>query len=103
MRRRPRSWARVRRPSLLIGLLAAVLACLLPGAALGAGGDDVQALENEGVRDIIVARDPGLPAAARGDLRAAAGVTHVEDLPPADTQGLRAPAAPPVGAGAALH
>src|SRR4051812_17689563 len=92
MRRRPRSWAGVRRPSLLIGLLAVVLACLLPGAALAAGRDDVQALENEGVRDIIVARDPGLPAAARGDLRAAAGVTHVEDLPLADTEVVRAPA-----------
>src|SRR4051794_31146589 len=92
MRRRPRSWAGVRRLSLLIGLLAVVLACLLPGAALAAGRDDVQALENEGVRDIIVARDPGLPAAARGDLRAAAGVTHVEDLPLADTEVVRAPA-----------
>src|SRR4051794_16775277 len=92
MRRRPRSWAGVRRLSLLIGLLAVVLACLLPGAALAAGRDDVQALENEGVRDIIVARDPGLPAGARGDLRAAAGVTHVADLPLADTEVVRAPA-----------
>src|SRR3954452_24578902 len=92
MRRRPRSSAGVRRPCILIGLLAIVLACLLPGAALAAGRDDVQALENEGVRDIIVARDPGLPAAARGDLRAAAGVTHVEDLTLADTEVVRAPA-----------
>src|SRR3954468_6665209 len=92
MRRRPRSWAGVRRPSLLIGLLAVVLVCLLPGAALAAGRDDVQALENEGVRDILVARDRGLPAAARGDLRAAAGVTHVENLPLPDTEVVRAPA-----------
>src|SRR3954452_21329287 len=91
MRRRPRSSAGVRRPSLLIGLLAVVLVCLLPGAALAAGRDDVQALENEGVRDIIVARDPGLPAAARGDLRTSAGVTHVEDLSLADTEVVRAP------------
>src|SRR4051812_49648673 len=102
MRRRPRSWAGVRRPSLLIGLLAVVLVCLLPGAALAAGRDDVQALENEGVRDIIVARDPGLPAAARGDLRAAAGVTHVEDLPLADTEVVRAPAGGGVAAAGAL-
>src|SRR3954452_7721744 len=92
MRRRPRSSAGVRRPSLLIGLLALAVGCLLPGAALAAGPDDVQTLENEGVREIIVARDPGLSAAARGDLRAAAGVTHVENLPLPDTEVVRAPA-----------
>jgi thermitase len=91
----------VRRASLLIGLLALVL-CLLPGAALAAGPEDAQALENEGVRDIIVARDPGLSAAARGDLRTVAGVTHVEDLPLADTEVVRAPAGGLVEAIAAL-
>jgi thermitase len=82
----------VRRVPVLIGLLALALACALPGAALAAGRDDVQALENEGVRDIIVARDPGLSAAARGDLRAGAGVTHLDDLPLTDTEVVRAPA-----------
>jgi thermitase len=93
----------VRRVPLLIGLLALALACLLPGAALAAGPDDVQALENEGVRDIIVARDPGLSAGARGDLRAGAGVTHVGDLPLADTEVVRAPAGGLVEAVAALN
>ena len=83
----------MRRVLLLTGLLALALGCLLPGAALAAGRDDVQALENEGVRDIIVARDLGLSAAARGHLRAAAGVAHVQDLPLADTEVVRAPAA----------
>jgi thermitase len=82
----------VRRLPLLIGLLALLLACLPSAAAFAAGPDDVQALAGQGVRDIIVARDPGLDAAARGDLRAGAGVAHVEDLPLADTEVVRAPA-----------
>ena len=93
----------MRRVPLLIGLLALLLASLAPASAFAAGSDDAQALEDAGVRDIIVARDPGLSAAARGDLRASAGVTHVEDLPLADTEVVRAPAGGLVEAVAALN
>jgi len=44
------------------------------------------------VREIIVARDPGLNAAQRGDLRTGAGVAHVADLTLPDTEVVRAPA-----------
>jgi thermitase len=84
----------VRRLPVLICLLAVASACAAPAGAQASGRSraEVQRFEDEGVREIIVARDPGLSAAARGDLRAGAGVTHVADVPLPDTEVVRAPA-----------
>ena len=84
----------MRRVPVLICLLAVASACAAPAGAQASGRSraDVQRLEDEGVREIIVARDPGLSAAAQGDLRAAAGVTHVADVPLPGTEVVRAPA-----------
>jgi subtilisin family serine protease len=84
----------VRRVPVLICLLAVASACATPAGAQASGRSraDVQRLEDEGVREIIVARDPGLSAAARDDLRAGAGVTHVANVPLPDTEVVRAPA-----------
>jgi thermitase len=75
-------------------VLAVVAACAVPTGAYASGGSraEVQRLEDEGVRDILVARDPGLSATARGDLRAGAGVAHVAELALPDTEVVRAPA-----------
>jgi thermitase len=83
----------VRRLPLLTCLLALLLAHAVPAAADDAGGQsrsELQGLEDRGVRDIIVAREPGLPAAARGDLRADAGVAPVSSLRLAGTEVVRA-------------
>jgi thermitase len=48
-------------------------------------------LDDQGVHDIVMRREPGLSAAQRGDLRADAGVTHVDSLLVADTEVVRAP------------
>jgi hypothetical protein len=84
----------VRRLPVLTCLLAVVLACAAPAGASASGPSaaDVQRLEDDGVRDIIVAREPGLAPSARGAMRADAGVAHVTDLPIADTEVVRAPA-----------
>jgi thermitase len=84
----------VRRVPVLICLLAVASACAAPAGAQASGRSraDVQRLEDEGVRDIVVARDPGLSAAARSDLRVGAGVTHVADVALPDTEVVRAPA-----------
>ncbi|MEA2385424.1 MAG: serine protease [Solirubrobacteraceae bacterium] len=96
---------RVRRLPVLTCLLTVVLACAVPAGA-GASGRapaEVQRLEDDGLRDIIVARDPGLTATERGDLRSTAGVAHVSDLPIANTEVVRAPAGGLVAAIAALE
>jgi subtilisin family serine protease len=84
----------VRRSPALLCLLAVVAACAVPAGAQASGRSraELQRLEDEGVRDIVVARDPGLTATARGDLRAGAGVAHVAELPLPDTEVVRAPA-----------
>jgi thermitase len=84
----------VRRVPVLICALAVVSACAAPAGAYASGRSaaEVQRLEDEGVREIIVARDPGLSAGRRGDLRSDAGVTHVADLTLPDTEVVRAPA-----------
>jgi thermitase len=84
----------VRRSPVLICLVAGLLVCAVPPAAHAAPGrsrDDVQRLEDEGVRDIIVARDAGLSETEHDDMLTSAGVTAVEDLPLADTEVVRAP------------
>jgi thermitase len=83
----------VRRVSLLC-LLALLLVCGVPAGASAAEPSraELQRLQDEGVRDIIVARDPGLSATTRGELRTAAGVAHVANLRLADTEVVRAPA-----------
>jgi len=95
----------VRRVPVLICLLAVATACAAPAGARASGRSraDVQRLENEGVREIVVARDPGLSATARDDLRAGAGVTHVADAPLPDTEVVRAPAGGLVAAVDALE
>src|SRR4051812_18861218 len=90
----PGCWRGVRRLRVTICLLAVVVACAAPAAASASGRSraQLQRLEDEGVRDIIVARDPGLGASMREESRASAGVAHVEDLPLAGTEVVRAPA-----------
>ena len=84
----------MRRVPLLICLLAAASACAAPAGASASGRSpaEVERLQDEGVREIIVARDPGLSATARDNGRAAAGVEHVADLSLPDTEVVRAPA-----------
>jgi subtilisin family serine protease len=84
----------VRRVPVLICALAALSACAAPTGAYAAGRSpaEVQRLEDDGVREIIVARDPGLNPAQRGDVRSGAGVAHVADLSLPDTEVVRAPA-----------
>jgi subtilisin family serine protease len=69
--------------------VAALAALALPGPAAAL---TPQELEQDGLRDIIVIREPGLSARERGDLRADAGVAHVRMMRLADTEVVRAPA-----------
>ena len=77
--------ARLRAPA-AVAVLAA-LALPAPAAAL-----TPQDLERDGVRDIIVIREPGLSAGERADVRSDAGVQHVRMMRLADTEVVRAPA-----------
>ncbi len=77
----------------LICLLA--LAAAAPAAAAPSppplSAVAAQRLDDQGVHDIIVRREPGLTASQRGDLRASADVTHVDSLLVADTEVVHAP------------
>lgn len=77
--------ARLRAPAAVAALAA--LALPAPAAAL-----TPQELERDGLRDIIVIREPGLTAAERAELRADAGVRHVRMMRLPDTEVVRAPA-----------
>lgn len=74
------------RASAAVAVLAA-LALPAPAAAV-----TPQELERDGLRDIIVIREPGLSAAERAELRADAGVRHVRRMRLADAEVVRAPA-----------
>jgi thermitase len=85
--------ARARR-ALQVSLLAAVAA--VAGAVPAAVGAELpraalQRLEDRGVRDIIVRRDPGLSAAERAAVRAGAGVDGLGETRLGDTEVVRAP------------
>ncbi|WP_210493664.1 S8 family serine peptidase [Patulibacter sp. SYSU D01012] len=79
--------------------LLALLLCLVPAlAAAPAHAADaatsaaaLQRLQDQGVRDIVVRRDPGLSARRRAALRADAGATHVRGSTLPDVELLRVP------------
>ncbi|MGK2937515.1 MAG: S8 family peptidase [Solirubrobacteraceae bacterium] len=73
-------------PRLLLAALTAMLA--LPASAAAATTPGT--LERDGLRDIIVIREPGLTASERTDLRADADVAHVRMMRLADTEVVRA-------------
>lgn len=69
-------------------LAALLLTLALPASA--AAAPTAGQLERDGVRDIIVIREPGLTASERTDLRADADVAHVRMMRLADTEVVRA-------------
>jgi subtilisin family serine protease len=71
--------------------LATAVAILLPAAASADTGADAQALENQGVTQLIVKRDDGLSAAERGDVRRDAGARLVDVLRLKDTEVVQVP------------
>ena len=73
-----------------VALLAA-LALALPATASADPGPSAQTLENQGVTELIVKRDEGLPASQRSDIRADAGgrLVNMTRLP--ETEVLRVP------------
>ena len=73
-----------------VALLAA-LALVFPATAFADPGPSAQTLENQGVTELIVKRDEGLPASERSDIRADAGgrLVNMTRLP--DTEVLRVP------------
>ena len=76
----------------IFALLALVLtvAPVAPAHAAVPGAAELQRLEDQGLRQIVVARDPGLSATARAEVRADAGVAHVANLLVPDTEVVRA-------------
>ena len=64
-----------------VALLAA-LALALPATAFGDPAPSAQTLENQGVTELIVKRDEGLPASERSDIRADAGGHRVKGTRP---------------------
>jgi subtilisin family serine protease len=75
-----------------IAALAAFAAAWMPAAAAGAaiGPQHVEALDRQGATEIIVRREPGLSAAERADVRAAADVALTRRSALADTEVVRA-------------
>jgi subtilisin family serine protease len=76
----------------IFALLALVLtvAPVAPAHAAEHSAAELQRLEDQGLRQIIVAREPGLSATARADVRADAGVAHVANMRVPDTEVVRA-------------
>ena len=76
----------------IFALLALVLtvAPVAPAHAAEHSGAELQRLEDQGLRQIVVAREPGLSATARAEVRADAGVAHVANLLVPDTEVVRA-------------
>ena len=76
----------------IFALLALVLtvAPVAPAHAAEHNAAELQRLEDQGLRQIIVAREPGLSAAARAEVRADAGVAHVANMLVPDTEVVRA-------------
>ncbi len=88
---------RLGRAALPIALLGAVVGLAAPGAALagipaGESPAELRRLEAQGVREVIVRRDPGLDADARRAVREAVDGTRVDTLPLPDVEVLRVPA-----------
>ncbi len=73
-----------------VALLAA-LALVFPATAFADPGPSAQTLENQGVTELIVKRDEGLPASERSDIRADAGGRLVDMTRLPDTEVLRVP------------
>jgi thermitase len=74
-----------------LALLTAVTALVAaPAPARAAGEPDAAALEQAGVRDIVVKRKPGLDGAERAEVRADADVRLQTMLPVTDTEVVRA-------------
>jgi thermitase len=71
--------------------LFAALALAFPAAASADPGPSAQTLENQGVTELIVKRDEGLPASERSDIRADAGGQLVSMTRLPDTEVLRVP------------
>src|SRR4029078_892359 len=67
----------------IFALLALVLsvARVSPAHAAEHSAAELQRLEAKGLRQIIVAREPGLSATAPADVRHDAGGTHVANMP----------------------
>jgi thermitase len=76
----------------IFALLALVLtvAPVAPAHAAEHSAAELQRLEDQGLRQIIVAREPGLSATARAEVRADARVAHVANLLVPDTEVVRA-------------
>ena len=76
----------------IFALLALVLtvAPVAPAHAAEHSAAELQRLEDQGLRQIVVARAPGLSATARAEVRADAGVAHVANLLVPDTEVVRA-------------
>ncbi len=76
----------------IFALLALVLtvAPVAPAHAAEHNAAELQRLEDQGLRQIVVAREPGLSATARAEVRADAGVAHVANLLVPDTEVVRA-------------
>ena len=80
--------AKLRRP--VLGALVAVLAVPAAAAAAGDPPPTPDQLDRAGVHEIVVKRTPGLDAAGRAQVRAAADVTLANSMPLADTEIVRA-------------
>jgi subtilisin family serine protease len=70
--------------------VALAVLCLLLASSAPAAADTPNQLERQGVRDIIVQREPGLTASERADLRRDADVNLVAVLPVEHTEVVRA-------------
>src|SRR5690348_1842102 len=75
----------------VVAALAAAVALALPAAASAADPGSAQTLENQGVTEVIVKRDPGLSASQRSDVRADAEGKLVDITRLPDTEVLRVP------------
>src|SRR4051794_32824904 len=81
---------RVRTRTLAMAPLLLAMAGIAAPAHAAVSSGQVQALEREGVRDIVVRREPGLDAGERAGVRADAGVTFSRGTRFADTEVVRA-------------
>jgi subtilisin family serine protease len=77
--------------SRVVAALVAAVGLALPAAAFAADPGSPQGLENAGVTEVIVKRDPGLSAGQRSDVRADADAKLVDMLSLPRTEVLRVP------------
>jgi subtilisin family serine protease len=77
--------------SRVVAALVAAVALALPAGAFAADLGSAQSLEDQGVTEVIVKRDPGLSAGQRSDIRADADAKLVDMLSLPRTEVLRVP------------